>query len=549
MRDFQGLSTTLIPEDLDGITDYLPVLRRDIGHLDYFLRDLSRGIARIQNGQIPDGSGTPIIDIGISDKYWYKPGILDAFTAYMQKQAGGTGIISSTAHPTKGFVYLGSAAGLAFDEVNTRVGLNEGTPLARLHMVVPAPSGLFTRPDPLVGTTAQAPDWGFSSGTNAEAILDDIADDTPGDPGDGEYMRWTGGTGFGHTQNAQFVADAVDPGVDTGFKMHVTARCSAVGRTNFIMVMQWFHFSGGGPTPAVIRNLGGPEHDNIANQDADIFMTGTFVKYTFTLTDAECAGIQFTTSPTRQPWFFAFAFSGGATSGSDFVDIARIAIELPVAGGGSAETLQIWESPSFTNALDFVTDGTGLDLTMSGDSALMVTSGDDTSGVRVLSASSQGRIEVGTNAQTAMTLIMSGNRNATGTQLTQKFTNVTLNGTATINGGSPAAGRVAYATDSNGLIAFAAASTLPWTYVAVTGTYAALTTDAVIDATSGTFTVTLPTAVGVTGKLYDVKNSGTGVITVATTSAQTIDGGTTAVLKRQFESITMISTGTGWDII
>ena len=40
-----------------------------------------------------------------------------------------------------------------------------------------------------------------------------------------------------------------------------------------------------------------------------------------------------------------------------------------------------------------------------------------------------------------------------------------------------------------------------------------------------------------------------GQITVATTAAQTIDGGATAVLNNAGESITIISNGANWDIM
>lgn len=58
-------------------------------------------------------------------------------------------------------------------------------------------------------------------------------------------------------------------------------------------------------------------------------------------------------------------------------------------------------------------------------------------------------------------------------------------------------------------------------YVAKTGTYTASATDHTIECTANTFTVTLPTAVGVTGRQYTVVNSGSGTITIGTTSSQT----------------------------
>jgi len=58
-------------------------------------------------------------------------------------------------------------------------------------------------------------------------------------------------------------------------------------------------------------------------------------------------------------------------------------------------------------------------------------------------------------------------------------------------------------------------------YVAKTGTYTATVNDYTIECTANTFTVTLPTAVGITGRIYHIVNSGAGTITVGTTSSQT----------------------------
>ena len=80
----------------------------------------------------------------------------------------------------------------------------------------------------------------------------------------------------------------------------------------------------------------------------------------------------------------------------------------------------------------------------------------------------------------------------------------------------------------------------------VSGTYSVLDTDDVISC-NGTFTVTLPTAVGRTGKHFTFKNIGTGIVTIATTSSQTIDAGaTTAIMNTQNNSLTLISDGSNW---
>lgn len=86
-------------------------------------------------------------------------------------------------------------------------------------------------------------------------------------------------------------------------------------------------------------------------------------------------------------------------------------------------------------------------------------------------------------------------------------------------------------------------------YTARTTTYTAATTDYFIDCTSGTFTVNLFTAVGNTGRILIIKNSGTGTITVDPSGTQTIDGATTQTLSTQWSRVHIISDGANWKII
>lgn len=86
-------------------------------------------------------------------------------------------------------------------------------------------------------------------------------------------------------------------------------------------------------------------------------------------------------------------------------------------------------------------------------------------------------------------------------------------------------------------------------YAGKTATYGISATDYFIDCTANTFTVTLPTAASVAGKVYTIKNSGTGVITVATTSAQTIDGAASFILNVQYQSLSVISDGSNWKVM
>ncbi|KKN03166.1 hypothetical protein LCGC14_1110410 [marine sediment metagenome] len=86
---------------------------------------------------------------------------------------------------------------------------------------------------------------------------------------------------------------------------------------------------------------------------------------------------------------------------------------------------------------------------------------------------------------------------------------------------------------------------------AKTAAYTISVTDDVILCGAGnqTFTVTLPAASGATGKVYHIKNVGTGTITVDGNGSETIDGGITAILTVQYESITILSEGSEWFIL
>jgi len=73
--------------------------------------------------------------------------------------------------------------------------------------------------------------------------------------------------------------------------------------------------------------------------------------------------------------------------------------------------------------------------------------------------------------------------------------------------------------------------------------------DCVINCTSGTFTVTLPTAVGIEGQYFIVKNSGTGVITIDGYNSETIDGQATKVMAVQYESYYLVSNNANWIVV
>ena len=86
-------------------------------------------------------------------------------------------------------------------------------------------------------------------------------------------------------------------------------------------------------------------------------------------------------------------------------------------------------------------------------------------------------------------------------------------------------------------------------YVAKTSTYPITVNDYTINCTSGTFTTTLPTAVGCAGRMYFITNSGAGTITLATTSSQTFANVTATPTTLTLGTLTGVlvqSNGANW---
>ena len=88
------------------------------------------------------------------------------------------------------------------------------------------------------------------------------------------------------------------------------------------------------------------------------------------------------------------------------------------------------------------------------------------------------------------------------------------------------------------------------TLVTKTGAYTIVSNDDIVlcNAASASFTVTLPAAADYTGKMFWIKkiDSTANTVTVDGAGSETIDDGTTAVIRNQYEAINVISDGTEW---
>jgi hypothetical protein len=88
------------------------------------------------------------------------------------------------------------------------------------------------------------------------------------------------------------------------------------------------------------------------------------------------------------------------------------------------------------------------------------------------------------------------------------------------------------------------------TITSISAIYTALSTDEFIKASASgaAFTITIPTAVGITGRTYTITKTDTSVniVTIDPVSSETINGVATFDLFLRGQSITIVSDGSNW---
>jgi len=120
----------------------------------------------------------------------------------------------------------------------------------------------------------------------------------------------------------------------------------------------------------------------------------------------------------------------------------------------------------------------------------------------------------------------------------KNITGLTVNGDVNITGNTYVTG----VTNTNGVTSTGG---ITFKQVTINSTYSATTQDYMIDVTGGTFTVYLPSAVGIQGRLLVVKNNGGGAVTVQPISGQYIDGKPFVILG-ETNTIQLASNGSEW---
>jgi len=155
----------------------------------------------------------------------------------------------------------------------------------------------------------------------------------------------------------------------------------------------------------------------------------------------------------------------------------------------------------------------------------------------------------GTSAIASTTNLASG---ATTTGVT-KTVNI---GTGGLSGSTTAiaiGSSVSGATSTTTLNGVTTAAGIRQALATKTSAYTLTTLDYTVlgNATTASFSLTLPTSVGATGQVYIIKkvDSTANTVTILTTSSQTIDGSSSKVLSYQYDGFQLQSDGANWMII
>jgi hypothetical protein len=368
-------------------------------------------MARIQAGQVPDGSGDPLGGNNPSDLYWLLAGRPGNQIGYGGTSSGGTATLASTRHATKGFVYLGAAKQTAYDETHERLGINEPTPDARLHI---KQSGGSNAPINYGTELPVAGSWGVIGGDAAVATLTNDGDTTLIQSGyDSAY--------FEKVTTATVAWPSPLP--TSGVSITMVARKTNASTYTSGITLSLYKETAAAPG-AIVWSVDVTE---------DLFTTA-YQTFTYTLSAAEIIAAASVAK-------LHFQVLVGATGNSSrLYNVTQLYLTAP----GVMETtpLQRWENTavSVIDDLKLLSDGSsGHDLELSGNASWMNIAGDGTSGIRLTTASALARLEVGTSAGAAKDLILCGNRGTIASSVRLGTTGVYLGNVAGTSTAAPGA--------------------------------------------------------------------------------------------------------------
>lgn len=376
MRDYTHQPVHLIEDELN---------RNILAAIDYYLLDLSKGVARIQKGQVPDGSGDPISDQTLSDIYFVLLGRPGDQIGHGGTRAGGNLTLASTTHSTKGNIYFGNGAtagsGMAYDDTNHRLGIQTATPSAYAHIRQYSGGGTQTLHPADNGEGAGA--WGTTGGFTRAAAL-------ASNDGDTSIVQSADGSTPSASIEFTMTAPAAGTTSTSGWSISFVARKTA-NFTMSIRISMYTNrlFSAGAFSGGTLMPTFAADATILTNANLS---TSQYNTYTRALTATEAAAILASSRTT-----VAADNTGG--TGTGVVNITEVYLTGP--GALDPIPLQKWENPAYANQLNFAANGAGstvlqvsgtTNLNIASSMGLEIASGSPAAGMIAFAANTDGLV-------------------------------------------------------------------------------------------------------------------------------------------------------------
>ena len=259
--------------------------------------------------------------------------------------------LASTTHSTKGKVYLGNAQQTVYDEVNERIGVNEPSPDARMHLKHTTGGGTQTV-TPITATWQGG--WGVSGGGGDFSVATQTND------GGTSFIQGSDTTDANGCKIA--ITQPTNPLIFTGWTFHVVARKRSgdAGDHPVIGIQVRLMEHGSYSTPGVGGGTFGGASSTIAGFYIGTFggnaLSTSFVDYSFALTSAEA------TDMLTPLTYLVFQVETETVNGDlgttdTFPEITQVYVSGP--GVLNATPFQQWENLTVSNTLNYAIDGAG----------------------------------------------------------------------------------------------------------------------------------------------------------------------------------------------
>jgi hypothetical protein len=178
------------------------------------------------------------------------------------------------------------------------------------------------------------------------------------------------------------------------------------------------------------------------------------------------------------------------------------------------------------------------------DGAVMANSGNSPAGLRIFNfRSGTGNDEFGRLGYTKTPNVLTLSSEIAGVGMTVRPIQISASGGADVF--IPTTGNVLIGKSADDGSRFQVAGSMSLAYREIAAASAFTAADYTINVTAGTFAQSLPTAVGIQGRVYVLKNRGAGAVTLTPAGAELIDGAASLVVAAGGKAIVQ-STGAGW---